>query len=94
MKEAVKIFFLCSMFIIVNHVMAEGYGTIASQHKNKHGKWICTTNASSAASGSPEDKADKKMANKATRGKSAFDFALKHCRDCTKITCDLQTSSQ
>lgn len=51
--------------------------------------WICTTNASS--SDVADDKtADDKMAKTAGSAADSFDFATKHCRDCTKITCETQ----
>ncbi|KTC88933.1 hypothetical protein OQJ18_03220 [Fluoribacter dumoffii] len=98
-----------SMFLMFNQVMAAGSDATASpssttsttsstsssaqQADMNAGMWICTTNASSASSGSPEDQADKTMANNAANGTSAFEFALKNCRDCTKITCEQQTKS-
>jgi hypothetical protein len=52
-------------------------------------KWVCTTNASS--SDVAEDKAaDDKMANTAGAAAESFAFATKHCRDCTKITCEVK----
>lgn len=51
--------------------------------------WICTTNASSS-SVDADKAADKEMANTAKGGTEAFAFAFQHCRDCTKITCDIQ----
>ncbi|STY28538.1 Uncharacterised protein [Legionella wadsworthii] len=65
--------------------------TGAQSNTTNAGMWICTTNASSPDSGSAADQADKTMAKNAANGNSAFDFALKNCRDCTKITCELQT---
>ncbi|KTD57038.1 hypothetical protein Lsan_2660 [Legionella santicrucis] len=100
MKEIIRII-LCSTFLILSHVATAADDTTSTQQTNtptntqanNPGMWICTTNASSATSGSPEEQADKTMANNATNGNSAFDFALKNCRDCTKITCELQTKS-
>ena len=52
-------------------------------------KWMCETNASS--SNVPADqKADDEMKNKMKSAKDAFTFAVKHCRDCTKITCTVE----
>lgn len=107
MKRIVKAAILSSsMFLMFNQVMAAESDTTASpssttsstsssaqQADMNAGMWICTTNASSASSGSPEDQADKTMANNAANGTSAFEFALKNCRDCTKITCEQQTKS-
>ncbi|KTD41070.1 hypothetical protein [Legionella parisiensis] len=105
MKGIMKIIVLSSMFVISSHVMADNAASTpesttttqpvasstdpaASTHS---GMWICTTNASSPTSGSPDEQADQAMAKNAASGNTAFDFALKNCRDCTKITCELQT---
>lgn len=54
--------------------------------------WICTTNASS--SDVEADKAaDDKMAKTASSALDAFTFASTNCRDCTKITCEVQEPS-
>jgi len=63
---------------------------MAATNSNTTGKWICTTNASSATSGSADANADKNMANNAKKGKDAFDYAYQHCRDCTEIKCSKQ----
>lgn len=55
----------------------------------KNSKWSCETNASSA-SNEADTKADQSMKDYKA-GKEAFDFAMKHCRDCTKITCSIQS---
>lgn len=50
--------------------------------------WSCTTNASS--SDVEADKAaDDKMANNKATAADAFSLAAKNCRDCTKITCEV-----
>lgn len=50
-------------------------------------RWTCTTNAS--RSDVEADKiVDKEMAEKKKSAVDAFSFAAKHCRDCTKITCE------
>jgi hypothetical protein len=54
--------------------------------------WTCTTNASSSDS-STDKSADNQMSDKAKSASEAFDFASKNCRDCTKITCETNTSS-
>jgi hypothetical protein len=51
--------------------------------------WVCTTNASSAESGSAANNADQEM-KKAKSATAAFEFAYNNCRDCTKITCKAQ----
>lgn len=52
-------------------------------------KWICTTNASSSDI-SADKAADDQMANTATSAANAFSVASNNCRDCTKITCEVQ----
>lgn len=101
MKGIMKMIVLSSMFLISSQVMADNATstqpettspTTAQPAATTHtGMWICTTNASSPTSGSPDEQADQTMAKNADAGNSAFDFALKNCRDCTKITCELQT---
>lgn len=89
MKGIMKTILLSSLFVISSYVMADN--ATSTQTTTNSGLWICTTNASSPTSGSPDEQADQKMAKNTTDGNSAFDFALKNCRDCTKITCELQT---
>ncbi|QMT60551.1 hypothetical protein [Legionella sp. PC997] len=92
MKGILKVIILGSMFGLSNYVMAADTTVTTTKKTTVNASmWICTTNASSATSGSPDEQADQKMANTAAAGTSAFDFAMKHCRDCTKITCELQT---
>ncbi|KTD17847.1 hypothetical protein [Legionella jordanis] len=50
--------------------------------------WICTTNASSS-SVAADQQADQDMKNQAKSASDAFNFAAQHCRDCTKITCEV-----
>jgi len=52
-------------------------------------KWICTTNASASDIQAEKD-ADAKMANTAMSADEGFKFAMDHCRDCTKVTCEKQ----
>lgn len=102
MKGTMKIIVLSSMFLISSHVMADNAASTPANQTTQPaassttpvantGMWICTTNASSPTSGSPDEQADQTMAKNAANGATAFDFALKNCRDCTKITCELQT---
>lgn len=50
--------------------------------------WMCKTNASS--SDVEADKmADKEMGETAKSAADSYAFAAKHCRDCTKITCEV-----
>jgi len=53
------------------------------------GKWTCTTNASSASTDT-DKAADDKMAKNAGSAADSFAFAAQNCRDCTKITCEVQ----
>ena len=50
--------------------------------------WICTTNASSSDVAEHKS-ADEKMENKKASAKNAFEMAEKNCKDCTKITCEV-----
>jgi hypothetical protein len=74
--QAKAIILLCGFFLS-SSVLA---------NKNMNHKWICETNASSASQDT-DKKADDMMSKKAMSAKEAFNFAYKHCRDCTKITC-------
>jgi hypothetical protein len=59
--------------------------TTPSTMTNTNVQWVCTTNAS-AGTTTDETNADEAM-KKPGQAKAVFDFALTHCRDCTKITC-------
>jgi hypothetical protein len=48
--------------------------------------WVCSTNASSSKE-TTDKAADQIMVKTPGSATSAFDFAVKNCRDCTKITC-------
>ncbi|KTD24943.1 Uncharacterised protein [Legionella lansingensis] len=50
--------------------------------------WTCTTNASSSSVAS-EQEADKKMSETKASANDAFALATANCRDCTKITCEV-----
>ena len=52
-------------------------------------KWICTTNASSSDVAA-DKAADDQMAKVQGSAVKSFEFASQHCRDCTKITCEVQ----
>jgi hypothetical protein len=52
--------------------------------------WTCTTNASSAETDA-DKQADKDMET-AKSAADAFKHAADNCRDCTKITCEAQSS--
>ncbi|USQ15294.1 hypothetical protein J2N86_15135 (plasmid) [Legionella lytica] len=49
--------------------------------------WVCTTNASSSDVAT-DKAADEQMAKTHNSAASSFEFAVKNCRDCTKITCE------
>ncbi|HAT2159625.1 TPA: hypothetical protein F8R78_07730 [Legionella pneumophila] len=51
--------------------------------------WICTTNASTSEVAS-EMAADKQMSTTSMSAAKAYAFAVENCRDCTKITCEMQ----
>lgn len=51
-------------------------------------KWTCETNASAAMTDA-DKMADEKMAKMMMSAKMAFEYAMKHCRDCSKITCTM-----
>jgi hypothetical protein len=86
MKSIVRnsIFIVASALFITNISMAAN--TSHKMNQNNMMKWNCETNASSS-SNPTDQKADDEMTKKAKSAKAAFDFALNHCRDCTKITC-------
>jgi hypothetical protein len=64
--------------------------SIAAAKTGLHSHWICTTNASSSSVKS-DKAADDKMAKTAGSAANAFAFATANCRDCTKITCEVQS---
>jgi hypothetical protein len=64
-------------------------GSIASDKTSLKNKWTCSTNASSSDIAS-DKAADKRMSTNATSASKAVAFAQKNCRDCTKITCEVQ----
>ncbi|MHB1948107.1 MAG: hypothetical protein ACYCQI_08345 [Gammaproteobacteria bacterium] len=74
------------VFIIFCLLAANNLVFATTHMKNQ--MWTCQTNASSS-SNAADQKADDEMSKKARSAKDAFSFALKHCRDCTKITCDV-----
>ncbi|STX28406.1 Uncharacterised protein [Legionella beliardensis] len=65
-----------------------GTGTGNTTQTSMKANWMCTTNASSSDVAADKS-ADDKMANQKMSAKEAFEFASKHCRDCTKITCEV-----
>ena len=80
---------------IINLIIAGVFvlATTTSMAATKTGldlNWICTTNASSSDL-KAEQAADTKMGKTEKSASGAFAVALKHCRDCTKITCKAQS---
>jgi len=64
-----------------------GFANTDAVHKtDMHKNWTCMTNASSSDVKADQD-ADKKMSTAGSVDKN-FKEAKKHCRDCTKITCE------
>ncbi len=63
--------------------------TMAATKTNLDSHWVCTTNASSS-SVEAEKATDDKMAKAASSAVDAFAFASSNCRDCDKITCEVQ----
>lgn len=51
--------------------------------------WVCSTNASSSDVAS-DVAADKLMSTHATSASKAYALATENCRDCNKITCEVQ----
>ena len=64
--------------------------SIAATKTKLHSHWICTTNASSSSI-KADKAADDKMAKTEASAKAAFALAASNCRDCTKITCEVQS---
>ncbi|RUR09443.1 hypothetical protein ELY15_09260 [Legionella sp. km772] len=77
---------------IIGLLIASGFslmmaGAFADGATSMDTNWSCTTNASSS-SVAEEKSADDQMSNSTKSAADAFAFAAKHCRDCTKITCE------
>lgn len=84
---SIKTFIIFCLLAVNNQIFASTNSN--EQNKNmKNQKWTCQTNASSSSNPS-DQKADDEMSKKAKSAKDAFSFALKNCRDCTKITCEI-----
>lgn len=80
----IMMFFSISNLSYANNSM----NTKMNNNKNSRLLWVCETNASSASS--EADKRNDENMKKAKSVKAAFDFAMQHCRDCTKITCSME----
>lgn len=87
------IYFILSILIYLAsiHVWAGDHNSAMNKHMKK-AQWVCETNASTSSN--PADQKADDMMKKAMSGKDAFAFAMKHCRDCNKITCSMQTTEQ
>lgn len=79
MKDVLGVIFFC--FVLISST------AFATSKTSMHSNWTCSTNASSSDQSS-EKAADKKMSKNAASAGTSFAFAAKHCRDCTKITCE------
>ena len=78
--------------LIVAGVFAISASTsMATAKTDLRSHWICTTNASSS-SVDADKAADDKMAKTTRSVAKAIAFASANCRDCTKITCEVQTN--
>ena len=75
--------------LIGSSLILASFSSFAVSKTTMHAKWICTTNASTSKVAS-DIAADKKMSATTTSATKAFSFAVKNCRDCTKITCEVQ----
>jgi hypothetical protein len=64
--------------------------TFAASKTEMNDKWMCTTNASTSEVAS-EIAADKQMSTTSMSAAKAYLFAVENCRDCTKITCEVQS---
>jgi hypothetical protein len=79
MKDLLGVLFICSVLISST--------AFAVSKTNMNSNWTCTTNASSSDK-SADKAADEKMSKHAASAHKSFKFAAKHCRNCTKITCE------
>lgn len=78
--------------LVVGGLLVCSMGAIAADAKTSmDAGWTCTTNASSS-SVATDQAADKEMAEKAKSATEAFHFASQNCRDCTKITCEYNST--
>lgn len=78
-------------YLVGGSLLLSSFIGFAATKTDVSAKWICTTNASSA-SASADKTADDKMAKNAGSASSVFKFAVHHCRDCTKITCEVKSN--
>ncbi|MFA5959909.1 MAG: hypothetical protein WC785_05285 [Tatlockia sp.] len=83
------------MKVITNIIVASFFvisasTSMATTKTDLRSHWICTTNASNS-SVDADKAADDKMAKTTRSVANALAFASANCRDCTKITCEVQT---
>lgn len=81
MKKLVSLLIGGSLVLAANAVFA-------NEKTDLTNKWSCTTNASTASTDA-DKAADDKMAKNQTSAAGAFAMAAENCRDCTKITCEM-----
>lgn len=77
------------MSLIGSSVILVSASSFAVSKTDMDAKWICTTNASTSDVTS-DVAADKLMSTHATTAKKAYEMAAENCRDCTKISCEVQ----
>lgn len=75
--------------LIVGFLVFGASVSFAASQTNMSSNWVCTTNASSS-SVAADKAADDQMANSQSSASQSFAFAAQHCRDCTKITCEVK----
>lgn len=78
---------LISKIVIFTVCVLMATGSFAKGGKQM---WMCETNASASTNMSDKN-ADQAMSKMGKSAKDAFYYAYKHCRDCTKITCTMET---
>lgn len=86
-----KTFIIFGLLVATNQIFAATNNSNNANNPNKNMQnqmWTCQTNASSS-SNPADQQADDEMSKKAKSAKDAYAFALKNCRDCTKITCEI-----
>ena len=86
MKRIIQLTVASLLVTVVSTSMAAA----SDQKTNLDANWICTTNASSSSIDS-EKATDAKMATAASSAVDAYAFASSNCRDCTEITCKVQS---
>mgnify|MGYP000308241172 CR=1 FL=1 len=75
--------------IIIGLLILSSASAFPGKATNMDSRWVCTTNASSTKQ-TTDKAADEIMAKTPGNAVSAFSFAAKNCRDCTRITCKVK----